>query len=251
MNNHISIHFYKCLGCNEKNDFGTLLKILLSHNFVLVRRDFQGRSGPPLVYRYTSVEQYLDEIYKEIELIDGSEMPIEDRRGPFYVSGTGLMEGGLPAEDVFLSFSFKTYGKQFNMFSGSCITTEDKFDAHSEFLRNLCLELYEVLRPSFGHVDYAFLGGGDQFEKPYDYKTQSFYWTTFFGPEFIKKYGKEYFERSPVWRKQTLPDGGMLLQMDNKLRPPKEYIAMEEVKEYFLPIGVEYVTWPNVNLYNW
>ncbi len=252
MKNHIVIKFYKCRGCNKKEDIKNIINVLLANGIVLANYHKEPGQRRQLIRFTGTTEEYLNKNSREVELIDNNETPVYERSGPFRFSGTGLLEDvDISEEQMPLSFGFTPFGKEFNKFNAGLITTEEKFDIHSEFLHNIAIELYQVLLPSFGYVDYAFSGDENFFDEFPVYRTQTLYWTTFFGVDFINKYGKKYFTKSPVWRKETFPDGGILLQLSNQLSPPKDYVALNKIKEYFSPIGVNYVTYPNINLYDW
>jgi hypothetical protein len=250
MRNHIVLKFDKCRGCNRKEDIKNTLNVLLAHGITLASNHREPGGKPQTIRFEGTVEEYLNEKVKEVELIDDDKTPISDRRGPFRFWGEGLLEDvDILGRRMRLCFGFDTFGKEFNMFDISFITTEEKLDTHSEFLYNLAIELYQVLLPSFGYIDYADAMGQDFFEEFPAYRTESLHWVTFFGFDFVSEYGQEYFEESPVWKKQALLDGGFILQLSRNLRYPEKYIDMDDVSSYFSPLGVKYVLWPKASEY--
>jgi hypothetical protein len=78
----------------------------------------------------------------------------------------------------------------------------------------IALELYPLALPVYGFI-------ADPDVDPHPWKHESIArrqeivtlnWVNFFGPEYVKKYGREMLASIPGWRIQDLPDGGLLYQ---------------------------------------
>jgi len=252
MRNHIKFEFYKCNGFNEKSDVTKAIMVMLSHGVTLEKHRKESGRPPQVLHYIGSVDEYVNEEYQEVELIDGDKVPVHLREGPNYLSGVGLIEKIKDSDkQQSLSFGFEMFGKKFNKVDGSVITSEDNIDAYARLFLEIASSIYPILRPAFGIVDYSGMTGGTIFKEVLACKTKTIYWSTFFGPNFVNKYGREYFLNAPTWKKSELSDGGVLIQLNENLKNPRDFVALDEVKKYFSAIGVGNISWPNKNLYKW
>ena len=106
-------------------------------------------------------------------------------------------------------------------------------DYYAQLLLRLAKELYTILHPVFGSIDFC---SNRTREKDVEaLEIPHIYWANFFGPEYVAKYGKEYFLKAPGWLHEELDDGGILYVLAPVMaRRVKGYKALvEEVKAYF------------------
>jgi len=106
-------------------------------------------------------------------------------------------------------------------------------DYYAQLLLRLAKELYTILHPVFGSIDFC---SNRTREKDVEaLEIPHIYWANFFGPEYVGKYGKEYFLKAPGWLHEELDDGGILYVLAPVMaRRVKGYKALvEEVKAYF------------------
>ncbi len=115
-------------------------------------------------------------------------------------------------------------------------------ELHREYYAQLLLRfakaLYAILHPVFGSIDFC--SNRTREKDVQALEIPHIYWANFFGPEYVEKYGKEYFLKAPGWLHEELDDGGILYVLAPVMaRRVKGYKALvEEVKAYF---GVESV----------
>ncbi|RME10853.1 MAG: hypothetical protein D6802_08310 [Ardenticatenia bacterium] len=109
---------------------------------------------------------------------------------------------------------------------------------YAQLMLRLGKALYTILHPVFGSIDFC---SNRTREKDVQVlEIPHIYWANFFGPEYVEKYGKEYFLKAPGWLHEELDDGGILYVLAPVMaRRVKGYKALtEEVKAHF---GVESV----------
>jgi hypothetical protein len=118
--------------------------------------------------------------------------------------------------------------------------TQEKYhrDYYAQLLLLFAKELYAILHPVFGSIDFCSKHTREKDVQALE--IPHIYWANFFGPEYVEKYGKEYFLNAPGWLHEELDDGGMLYVLAPVMaRRVKGYKALvEEVKAYF---GLEQV----------
>ena len=109
---------------------------------------------------------------------------------------------------------------------------------YAQLMLRLGKALYAILHPVFGSIDFC--SNRTREKDVQALKIPHIYWANFFGPEYVEKYGKEYFLNAPGWLHEELDDGGILYVLAPVMaRRVKGYKALvEEVKAYF---GVESV----------
>jgi len=243
MKNHIKFSFYKCRKLDKKDSIANVLKTITTHGIVLATYD--KLSKKPFVTSYTgSVEEYVDEKYRKVELVDGDEIPLDRRSGPFRLSATGLIKlGEKDREDQSVSIGFDTFGEKFNKVSGTLIAREEKIETLFELLIEIGKAMYPVLQPAFGYVGYSGEAPGTIFDDVYSYKLKKIYPVTFFGPDYVSKYGKDYLLKAPVWKTELLPDGGVFLQVREYFTKPLNVAALSQIKKCFSEIGIKSVSW--------
>jgi len=104
---------------------------------------------------------------------------------------------------------------------------------YAQLLLRLAKELYTILHPVFGSIDFC--SNRTREKDVQALEIPHIYWANFFGPEYVEKYGKEYFMKAPGWLHEELDDGGILYVLAPVMaRRVKGYKALvEEVKAYF------------------
>lgn len=248
MRNHIRFEFYQCSQFHGKHDILRVVKTLQNLGIVLaVHHKEPGKPPQTSPYSGNAVE-YVNQKYEEIELIDADEIPLGRRRGPGRLWGDGLIGNVVPGVNQSFSLTFDTWGKSFNMVDGSLITTRENVDRFASFFLQISLSLYPILSPTFGRVDYLTAASGDVFDEVPALETEKLYWATFLGPEYVRKYGKEYLLNAPVWNKVELPDGGVLLQLREYISSSAKSISLDEIEKYFAQVGVKYISLPEDEL---
>ncbi len=108
---------------------------------------------------------------------------------------------------------------------------------YSRFFLDIGKGLYEVLRPSFGWIDFDY-GLRTTHEDIEALELPTLYWANFFGPAYVKKIGRERILSAPAWRIEELPDGGLLYVLASCPGWADDHVPVERVKAHF---GVEKV----------
>ncbi|MFQ6039871.1 MAG: hypothetical protein ACE5PV_03360 [Candidatus Poribacteria bacterium] len=67
-------------------------------------------------------------------------------------------------------------------------------------------------------------------------------WANFYGPEYVRKYGREFLLNAPGWRKEELDDGGIAYIISPSYLKRAEIVSAKEITAYFKPTA-------NVKLY--
>ena len=89
-------------------------------------------------------------------------------------------------------------------------------ELYAQELLRMALRLYPQLSPSFGWVDES--GGNNGYIKEaVAVKFQVIGWINFFGPPFVKKYGREFLMGLPGWKVEELDDGGIFHQLTSNI----------------------------------
>lgn len=94
--------------------------------------------------------------------------------------------------------------------------------------------LWPLLCPQFGWVDFT------GWNSPTDQaitrrKLTKIMWATFFGPEYIRKYGREFLLGAPGWKKEELEPEGILYIISPDINHRFRVAKAQEIKEYFAP----------------
>lgn len=110
-------------------------------------------------------------------------------------------------------------------------------EMHSRLLLTIGIELYNILNPTFGWIDFNF-GIFTTHEDVELVNLPALYWANFFGPRFVDKLGKQKLESAPGWKLEQLSDGGYLYVLSSGLGLSSDDVSSEKVKEIF---GVEKV----------
>lgn len=252
MKNHIKFELYMCQSLNEKEDILKALETILAHGITLAVHDVTESKKTQVLPYNGSVDEYVSEKCQEVKLIDGDEIPVHLRRGPYHLSGTGLVDVVMGfGENQSVSLIFDMFGRNFNKVSGSLITRGEGVEVLSNLFLEIVWGLYPVLLPAFAVVDYAGATPGTVFEEVPARKTKKIYWSTFLDPDYVNRYGKKYLLDAPIWRKEVLTDGGIFLQLSEHITKSSGIATLDEVKKYFSQIGVKYISWPKGELNSW
>jgi len=251
MKNHIKFEFYQCYGFNNKEDVLEVIKTIQDCGVVLAKHQKEHGEPPQTLPYIGSAREYVNEGYREVELVDGDGVPVHLRRGPNCLSGAGLIENVVSGLNQTFSFVFDMFGEKFNMVSGSLITRREDLDVFAGFFLEVAKAIYPILRPAIGIVDYSGGVPGTIFKEVSARKTKRIYWATFLGPDYVNKFGKEYFLNAPVWKKETLPDGGIFLQTNEHITKSSEISTLDEVRSYFSKIGVKFISWAHEKPRSW
>jgi hypothetical protein len=108
---------------------------------------------------------------------------------------------------------------------------------HSRFFLDIGKRLYEVLRPTFGWIDFDY-GLRTTHEDIESLRLPVIYWANFFGPVYVDQIGREKILSAPAWAIEELPDGGLLYVLASCPGLDDDHLSVESVKAHF---GVESV----------
>ena len=115
--------------------------------------------------------------------------------------------------------------------------TQEKYDGTNNCARLLELAeiLYQSYRPKFGWIERGLLSGYTTMEQIQNLEISHVYWANFFGPDYVEKYGREYFFGAPGWRCCLLADRGCMYVLSSNINRHKQGMKSleEEVKSYF------------------
>lgn len=108
---------------------------------------------------------------------------------------------------------------------------------YSRFFLDIGKSLYEVLRPTFGWIDFDY-GLRTTHEDIEALELPVVYWANFFGPAYVDKIGRDKILTAPAWTIEELADGGLLYVLASCPGLAADHVPVESVKAHF---GVEQV----------
>jgi hypothetical protein len=108
----------------------------------------------------------------------------------------------------------------------------DISERYSEILLEMGIELYNILRPAFGWIDFNY-GIFTTHEDVESVRLPALYWANFFGPRFVDSLGRGRIESAPKWKIKQLPDGGYLYILSSGLGLSGDTVSAESVKAAF------------------
>ncbi len=108
-------------------------------------------------------------------------------------------------------------------------------EENSTRLLNLAMLLYNCLSPKFGWIEHSSRAGYLRGSDVENLTIPCIYWANFFGPDYVKKFGQQYFLQAPGWKCEILGDGGCLYVLASDMGRKKAGTkALErEVASYF------------------
>ena len=109
------------------------------------------------------------------------------------------------------------------------IETSEKY---SKLLLAIGTELYNILKPSFGWIDFNF-GIYTSHEDIETVKLPALYWANFFGPRYVNMLGEHKILNAPAWKLDRLLDEGYLYVLASGLGLSHDLVPSETVKAYF------------------
>lgn len=105
-------------------------------------------------------------------------------------------------------------------------------EKHAQGLLKIAFSLYSILRPQFCWVDMA--GDDAPTEKEIATLTlRHILWANFYGAEYVKKYGRDFFLNAPGWKKEELPNGGIVYILSPGVFDKTGFVSPKEVARYF------------------
>lgn len=113
----------------------------------------------------------------------------------------------------------------------------EESEKYSGLLLAIGIELYNILHPTFGWIDFNF-GIFTAHEDIESVNLPVLYWANFFGPRFIDKIGKQRIESAPNWKLEKLADDGYLYVLSSGLGLSRDEVPSGNIKLIF---GVEKV----------
>ncbi len=104
--------------------------------------------------------------------------------------------------------------------------------AYSRFYLDLGKQLYEILQPSFGWIDFDY-GLRTTHDDIAALNLPVLYWANFFGPEFVVKIGRNRILGAPTGIIEELDNGGILYVLSSCPGLADDHVPIESVKAYF------------------
>ena len=107
-------------------------------------------------------------------------------------------------------------------------------EEHAQALLKLAFNLYFILQPVFCWID----GVGYDTPNEKEIATLSLrkiMWANFYGPEYVRKYGREFLLNAPGWKKEELNDGGIAYILSPSYLRKTELVSAREISQYFRP----------------
>jgi hypothetical protein len=107
----------------------------------------------------------------------------------------------------------------------------DNPDALAHGQLTLARLLYPLLRPSYGFVNEPGKGG-PLYKDMSNTELTRLAWANFLGPEYVRKYGREFLLNAPCWQVSELSEGGVLCVVTERYT---QWISQkpQDVWEYF------------------
>jgi len=104
--------------------------------------------------------------------------------------------------------------------------------SYSRFFLDIGKGLYEVLRPSFGWIDFDY-GLRTTHEDIEALRLPVIYWANFFGPAYVNRIGRAHILRAPAWAIEELSDGGLLYVLASCPGLESDHVSVEAVRTHF------------------
>jgi hypothetical protein len=247
----MQLYFYMCSQFQGLSDVARLVEIMLGKGMVLTQKSASttpgGRLGE-LPYD-GEISAFIEHAYQNDEFINAPE--IVKSWGPSFsfrtITRLKYQDIKIPRPDYITmhcvgfrfgeSYNYISVLINFNIFDAP-EHTSPYFEAGTQLLLDLGQEFYQYLKPWYGWVDHTGFDFLSQ-ESIRDRKElDTLYWVNFFGPQYIEKYGADFFLDAPAWKKQKLADGGVYLQMSEFYTKPVGGEAKRKLQEYFSPSGI-------------
>ena len=107
-------------------------------------------------------------------------------------------------------------------------------EEHAQALLKLAFNLYFILQPVFCWID------GVGYDTPNEKEIttlnlRKIMWANFYGPEYVRKYGREFLLNAPGWKKEELNDGGIAYIISPSYLKRPETVSTKEITAYFKP----------------
>ena len=246
----MQLYFYMCSNFNGVKDVQRLVEIMLENDLVLSGRPAKTPDGKLGINPYEgSVSSFVETVYHDREYKNASE--IVNSFGPHFnfqvITKLGYSTYDIPRYDYITvrcvgfmlgqNYNYVSAAINFHTFESPDYESP-YFEDGVQLMRKLGMEFYDYLQPWYGWLDYDqhdFLS----FEAISERKElDTLYWANFYGPQYIEKYGLNTFQKSPCWKKEELPDGGIYLQLSEYFTKPVSGKEKWELQEYFSPYGV-------------
>ncbi|MFO3796005.1 MAG: hypothetical protein ACK8QZ_01805 [Anaerolineales bacterium] len=104
--------------------------------------------------------------------------------------------------------------------------------SYSRFFLDIGKSLYEVLRPTFGWIDFDY-GLRTTHEHIEALELPVLYWANFFGPAYVDKIGRDKILTAPAWAIEELSDDGILYVLASCPGLETDHVPVEKVKAHF------------------
>lgn len=100
-------------------------------------------------------------------------------------------------------------------------------------LLELAKVIYNTIRPRFAWVERCHWKGYTTPEDVVQLRLPHLYWANFFSPSYVEKLGQEFLMNAPGWKKESLPDGGLLYVLSPSLAGTGPKATVTAVQNYF------------------
>jgi hypothetical protein len=108
----------------------------------------------------------------------------------------------------------------------------DESDRYSSRLIDVAIQLYNIVRPSFGWIDFnhGLITNHEDIDQG---RLPALYWVNMFGPGLVKRLGNEWIKKAPGWKTISLSDGGLLYALSPGIGLTSQHLDTNRVKSYF------------------
>lgn len=100
-------------------------------------------------------------------------------------------------------------------------------------LLELAKVIYDTIQPRFAWVERCHWKGYTTPEDVVQLRLPHLYWANFFSPAYVEKLGQEFLMNAPGWKKEPLPDGGLLYVLSPSLAGTGPKATVTAVQNYF------------------
>ncbi len=100
-------------------------------------------------------------------------------------------------------------------------------------LLELAKVIYNTIQPRFAWIERCHWKGYTTPEDVAQLRLPHLYWANFFSPAYVEKLGQEFLMNAPGWKKEPLPDGGLLYVLSPSLAGTGPKATVTAVQKYF------------------
>ncbi len=100
-------------------------------------------------------------------------------------------------------------------------------------LLELAKVIYNTIQPRFAWIERCHWKGYTRPEDVAQLRLPHLYWANFFSPAYVEKLGQAFLLNAPGWKKESLPDGGLLYVLSPSLAGTGPKATVTAVQHYF------------------